>query len=178
MSSSIGQKSLTLVGYYSVGSASHPNKRSLSACEFAGCDDSTFAWFLFWLNAMQVGRRSTWVSGLSSGFLPPSQVSIRAPIFDKLGFWFGVVWLRFGCGSVQGFCRSVETLEWGWKAGCAVSGLGCKNRDLILLLALVSLMRRRPIPCDLLSWWEITIMHWISPSIFVMICVWQCQDNC
>jgi hypothetical protein len=70
---------------------------------------------------MQVGRRSTRVSGLSSGFLPPSQVAIRIPIFDKLGF--GLVWLRFGCGSVQGFCRSVETLEWGWKAGCAVSGV-------------------------------------------------------
>lgn len=47
--------------------------------------------------------------------------------FDKLGFWFGSVWLRFGCGSVQGLCRSVETLEWGWKAGCAVSGLRCKG---------------------------------------------------
>ena len=49
--------------------------------------------FVFRLNAMQVGRHSPQVSGLGYGLLSSSQVAICDSILDKLGFWFGLIWL-------------------------------------------------------------------------------------
>ena len=42
---------------------------------------------------MQVGRHSPQVSGLGYGLLSSSQVAICDSILDKLGFWFGLIWL-------------------------------------------------------------------------------------